>query len=129
MAPRTRVSASSEQAVKPPVEFHPSCVVDGNAYLTGTHTITIGANSVIHPKARLNSTNGPIAIGESCIISERSLIQASDSSGIVVGDGVLVECNAILEGKDVGEGTDVEVGAKVGKGAVVGKVRNSGKEG
>ena len=74
-------------------------------------------------RAKLNSTNGPITIGESCLISERSLIQAADSNGIVLGDAVLVECNAILEGKEIGEGTDVEVGAKIGKGAVVGKVR------
>ncbi|KAF8476224.1 trimeric LpxA-like protein [Kalaharituber pfeilii] len=121
MPPRTRASAAAEPVTRPPVEFHASCVVDGSAQLTGTYLIRIGANSIVHPKARLNSTNGPITIGESCIINERCLIQAADASGIVLGDGVLVECNTIIEGKEVREGTDVEVGVRIGKGAVVGK--------
>ena len=124
MPPRTRTSAPIEPAAKPPVDLHPACVIDGNAQLIGTYLIRIGANTIIHPKARLNSTNGPITIGESCIISERSLLQASDQSGLVVGDAVLIECNAIVEGKEVREGTDVEVGVKIGKGAIVGKVRS-----
>ena len=124
MPPRTRTSASSaaDPVVRPPVELHPLCVIDGGAQLTGTNLIRIGSNTVIHPKARLNSLNGPITVGESCIIGERSLLQAADAEGLAIGDAVLVECNAVVEGKEVGEGTDVEVGVRIGKGAVVGKV-------
>lgn len=123
MPPRTRTSAPVEPAAKPPVDLHSACVIDGNAQLTGTYLIRIGANTIIHPKARLNSANGPITIGESCIVSERCLLQPSDQGGLVIGDAVLVECNAVVEGKEVKEGTDVEVGVRIGKGAIVGKVR------
>ena len=127
MPPRTRTSASAaaDPVVKPPVELHPSCVIDGTAQLTGTNLIRIGPNTIIHPKTRLNSSNGPITIGESCTIGERSLLQAADAGGLVIGDAVLVESNAVVEGKEVGEGTDVEVGARIGKGAIVGKVSYS----
>lgn len=119
---RTSASAAADPVAKPPVELHASCVIDGGAQLTGTNLIRIGSSTVIHPKARLNSSNGPITIGESCIIGERSLLQAADAGGLVIGDAVLVECNAVVEGKEVGEGTDVEVGVRIGKGAIVGKV-------
>ncbi|KAF8477359.1 hypothetical protein BDZ91DRAFT_647526, partial [Kalaharituber pfeilii] len=56
------------------------------------YLIRIGANTNVHPKARLNLINEPIIIGESCI-NERCLIQAADTGGMVVGNGVLVECN------------------------------------
>jgi len=122
MPPRTRPPASAEPVAKPPVDLHPTCIIDGNAQLTGTYLIRVGANTIIHPKARLNSSNGPITIGESCIISERCLLQAADTNGLVVGDAILIECNAIVEGREVREGTDVEVGVRIGKGAIVGKV-------
>ncbi|RPB23274.1 hypothetical protein L211DRAFT_857697 [Terfezia boudieri ATCC MYA-4762] len=110
MPPRTRPSASTEPVSKSPVDLHPACVIDGTAQLTGTYLIRVGANTIIHPKARLNSSNGPITIGESCIISERCMLQAADTNGLVVGDAVSIECNAVVEGREVKEGTDVEVG-------------------
>ena len=122
MPPRSRTSATVEQIAKPPVDLHPSCVIEGTAQLTGTHLIRIGANTIVHPRARLNSTHGPITIGEGCIISERCLIQPPDIGGVAVENGVLIECNAIVEGKEIREGTDVEVGVRIGKGAIVGKV-------
>lgn len=119
MPPRSRISV---EVPKPPVDFAPSIVVAETASLAGTHRIRIAANTVIHPRAKLNSALGPITIGRHCIISERTQITAPDSQGLTIGDGVVVEVNAVVEAREVGEGTAVEVGVRIGKGAVVGKV-------
>lgn len=119
MPPRSRISV---EVAKPPVDFAPSIVVAETASLAGTHRIRIAANTVIHPRAKLNSALGPITIGRHCIISERTQITAPDSQGLTIGDGVVVEVNAVVEAREVGEGTAVEVGVRIGKGAVVGKV-------
>ncbi|KAL0633397.1 hypothetical protein Q9L58_007710 [Maublancomyces gigas] len=118
MPPRSRISV---EVAKPPVDFAPSIVVAETASLAGTHRIRIAANTVIHPRAKLNSALGPITIGRHCIISERTQITAPDSQGLTIGDGVVVEVNAVVEAREVGEGTAVEVGVRIGKGAVVGK--------
>lgn len=120
MPPKSR--PPTIELAKPPVDFSPSIVVAETALLTGTHRIRIASNTVIHPRAKLNSTLGPITIGSHCIISERTQITAQNAEGLTIGDGVIVEVNAVVEAKEIGEGTTVEVGVKVGKGAVVGKV-------
>jgi len=89
--------------------------------LVGTHIIRIGHNTVIHPRSKLNSTLGPITIGESCIINERTLIAAPNEAGITIEDGVVVETNAVVEASTVGEGVGIEVGVRIGKGAIVGR--------
>ncbi|KAL8652553.1 MAG: hypothetical protein Q9210_002622, partial [Variospora velana] len=87
------------------------------------------------------TTNGPVTIGESCVVNEKAVIgltttfestpdeqqeqqqqQGHDGdASVVLENHVVVESKALVEGATVGEGTVVEVGAKVGKGAVVGK--------
>lgn len=124
MPPRPR---PSEVASKPPTALASSVVIADTASLTGTYPINIGANSVIHPRAKLASAHGPITIGEHCIICERTLISPADTAGVSVGDGTVVEVNAVLEGS-VGEGCVVEVGARVERGAKIGKVRLSCKQ-
>ncbi|KAH0611966.1 uncharacterized protein H6S33_010018 [Morchella sextelata] len=107
--------------IKPPVDFSPSIVLADSASLTGTHRVRIASNTVVHPRAKLNSTLGPITIGRSCIIGERTQLVAPDAQGLTIGDGVVVEVNALVEAREVGEGSTVEVGVRVGKGARVGK--------
>src|SRR5271163_2909031 len=115
-------------APKPPTSVASTLVIAENASLTGTHLITLGPSTVIHPRAKLNSTYAPITVGSNCIISERSLIglQSSPSDnereGVVIENGVVVEVGAIVEARRVGEGSLIEINAKIGKGAVLGKV-------
>jgi dynactin-6 len=126
MASSKRVSIMP--APKPPFSCAPNIVIAENASLTGTHPISVGPQSVIHPRTKLNSTYAPITIGSSCIISERSMIglQSAPSDyqtkGVVIGNGVVVEVGAVVEAMEVGEGCVIEVNARVGKGAVIGKV-------
>lgn len=115
-------------APKPPTSLSSTLVIADNASLTGTHLITLGSNTVVHPRTKLSSAFAPIKIGSGCIISERSSVglqsePAEDGrEGVVIDNGVIVEVGAVVEAKRVGEGCVIEVNAKIGKGAVVGKV-------
>jgi len=114
-------------APKPPTSLASSLVIAEQAGLTGTHLITLGSNTVIHPRTKLSSAYAPVTVGSSCIICERSQVglqsgPAEDQrQGVVIGNGVIIEVGAIVEASAVGEGTIIEVNSKVGKGAVLGK--------
>ena len=77
---RQRVSSSSHQQSGPapppraPVSVHSTTTVSETATFHGTHPITIGSGTVIHPRARLYSFEGPIQIGDGCIIGEKTII-------------------------------------------------------
>ncbi|CAF9931727.1 MAG: hypothetical protein HETSPECPRED_008178 [Heterodermia speciosa] len=114
------------RSVGPPTAIHPAAVVSNAASLKGTQPVSVSANSIIQPRARLISTHGPITIGERCIIAERAVLGLQsqaivDGSGVVLGNGVVIESGATVQGS-LEEGSLVEVGAVVGKGSVVGKV-------
>lgn len=116
---------------KPPVNFSSSLIISDNAILTGTHSITIQSETVVHPRCRFESSQGSILVGRRCIIQERAHIGAPgeggdspNAGGVVLGDYVQVEVGVVIEtgGTDIGEGTLIQVGSKIGKGAKVGKV-------
>jgi len=98
-----------------------------SASLTGSHQVTIGANTIVHPRSKLSSAYGPVRVGSSCIISERSTIglptELLDHSkdGVTLEDGVVVEVGAVVEARIVGEGSLIEINAKIGRNAVLGK--------
>jgi len=120
-------SSGMPSAPKPPTSLAPSLVIADLASLTGTHLITLGAKSVVHPRGRLNSTYAPITVGSNCILSERSSIGfqspplTDQEQGVVIGDFVVIESGAVIEAKKIGDGSLIEVNAKIGKGAVLGK--------
>ncbi|KAK7446870.1 transferase hexapeptide domain-containing protein [Colletotrichum acutatum] len=120
--------AVSNQGPRPPVSFSSSLTVADSAILVGTHSITIQSESVLHPRSKLETTNGSILIGRRCIIHERAHIgKVGDddaSGGISLGDYVTVEVGAIIEagGTDIGTDTVVGVRSRIGNGAVIGKV-------
>ncbi|KAG4443824.1 hypothetical protein IFR05_000724 [Cadophora sp. M221] len=112
---------------KPPTKLSSSLVIAEQTALAGTHLITLGSNTVIHPRTKLNSGYAPISVGSNCIISERSQIglqsdpPEDDEYGVVIENGVVVEVGATVEARRIGEGSVIEVNARIGKGAVVGK--------
>ncbi|KAK3333733.1 trimeric LpxA-like protein [Cercophora scortea] len=132
---RHSILPPAQSGPKPPVQFSSSITIADSAILIGTHPITISTESVIHPRARLDSLGGRITIGRRCIVHERSTVGAvgteggsrskreEQPNGVTLGDYVTVEVNASIETGDtvVGEGTHVGVGSKIGGGAVVGK--------
>lgn len=67
-------STSSSSSSRPPVTLAQTTHLDPGAYVRGTHAITVGEHSLIHPRAQLVAVRGPISIGERCIISEKCVI-------------------------------------------------------
>lgn len=117
----------SQAGPRPAVKIAPSVTIDGAAHLTGSHPIGIGAESVIHPRAKLNSLGGRITVGRRCIVEERATLGAPSAEarqGVTLGDYVVVHVDAVVEagGTVVQDGAVIGVGARVGKGAVIGKV-------
>ena len=77
---RIPTASSSPRA---PVTAHATATIAETVVFQGTHPITIGAETVIHPRARIYSFDGPAIIGEGCIISEKSTIGAAPLSSPV----------------------------------------------
>ena len=134
-APSRRDStAPSRPALsKPTTTIYPSAIVAEKAILTGPHRITIGANSAIHPFAKIVSNGGPVTIGENVIIKERAIVGIADNGGevdmretgngeVVLEDSVTIESSAVVEASTIGEGSTIDVGARAGAGARIGKV-------
>ena len=134
-APSKRVSSATTKPSlsKPPTTIHPSAVVAEKAILTGPHPITIGANAVIHPFARIVSNAGPVTIGQNVIVNEKAVVGtagSADEVGLVegmikeavLGDNVTIESSVVVEASTIGEGSTIEIGARVRSGARIGKV-------
>lgn len=116
---------------KPPVNFSSSLIISDNAILQGTHSITLQAETVVHPRCRFESNEGSILIGRRCIIHERAHIGAraqdiatARSGGVSLGDYVQIEVGSVIEcgGTEIGEGSIIQVGSRIGSGAKIGKV-------
>ncbi|KAI1194351.1 trimeric LpxA-like protein [Nemania serpens] len=132
-------SSSKRQSVLPrvhsgpkaPVNFSSSITIADSALLAGNHTININSESVVHPRAKLDSSHGRITIGRRCIVHERANIGAASADptpsesrdGVIISDYASVEVGAVIEsgGTLIGEGCQVGVGSRVGRGAKLGK--------
>lgn len=75
-----RSSSSSHTPTGPPkapLKADPSATIADTAIFQGTYPVTIGAGTVIHPRARFYAFEGPISVGDGCIISEKAIIGAA----------------------------------------------------
>jgi dynactin-6 len=120
-----------------------------HAQITGTHPVTIGPNTVLHPHSKLSSAIAPVVLGEGCVVFERAKVgvgmgtegdaesrrssmaparssahvrESMRSEGTVLGRNVVVDSGAVVEAAEVGDGSVVEVGAVLGRGSIIGKV-------
>ncbi|KAL2261083.1 hypothetical protein VTK26DRAFT_4718 [Humicola hyalothermophila] len=135
----------SQAGPKPPVHFSSSITIADSALLSGTHQISVHSESVIHPRARLDSHLGRVSVGRRCLVYERAHLGAAPAGpsgaanpgpgiGAASGDGgdtggggvavvavrledyVVVEVGATVEGGE----TVLGEGTTVGVGARVG---------
>ncbi|KAK6541268.1 hypothetical protein TWF694_008631 [Orbilia ellipsospora] len=121
MAPkRSGATSSTSSTPLPPLSIDPTAVLSDAISFSGIYPITIGANSIIHPRCKLNSSDGPIIIGANCIISEKTHLIAPDIDGLVLGDFVLIEVNCSIQAARIGEGSSAEVGVRLGKASRIG---------
>ncbi|GAP88380.1 putative transferase hexapeptide domain-containing protein [Rosellinia necatrix] len=130
-AKRQSVLPRVQSGPKAPVNFSSSITISDSALLTGNHTINISSESVVHPRAKLDSANGRVTIGRRCIVHERTNIGAASADptpsesrdGVLISDYVTVEVGATIEsgGTVISEGCHIGVGSRIGKGAKIGK--------
>jgi carbonic anhydrase/acetyltransferase-like protein (isoleucine patch superfamily) len=132
-------SSSSSSIPKPPVSTHSTATVSDLATFQGTHPVTIGEGTIIHPRAKLLSFEGPIVIGDGCIIGEKAVVgggspsrSTSSSSSkpaeqqhatpTILENSVLIGPLATVSvGAHVRSAATVDTSALVGRGARIGK--------
>lgn len=81
--PNTHRSSSSSTPTGPPkapLKADATATIADTAVFQGTYPVTIGAGTIIHPRARFYAYEGPIYIGDGCIISEKAVIGAATST-------------------------------------------------
>eukprot|EP00941_MAST-03F_sp_MAST-3F-sp1_P002498 g2498.t1 len=90
--------------------------------IEGTHSITIGQGTVVHPKAVLRALKGPIIIGETNIIEERVEIVNNNENGtpLQIGNFNILEVGSRCQSSVVGNCNVFEVNSVIGPRAVVG---------
>ncbi|KAJ5231822.1 uncharacterized protein N7469_006410 [Penicillium citrinum] len=75
-----RTSSTPSGPPKAPVKADPTTTISDTVIFQGTHPVTIGANTVIHPRVRFYSFEGPIVIGDGCIIGEKTIFGTAPTS-------------------------------------------------
>jgi len=117
-------SGAGGASLRSSIKIAPGAVVCGECELRGD--ITIGAKTVIHPRARILAEAGPIIIGESNLIEELSCIcnrrSAEDAapggteSLLIIGNNNVFEVGSRCEALKVGDSNVLEVRSFVGRG-------------
>ncbi|CAI7629787.1 unnamed protein product [Penicillium discolor] len=73
-------SSHSSGPPKAPLKADPTATIADTVVFQGRHPVTIGAGTVIHPRAKFYAYEGPIVVDDGCIISEKAVIGAPPSS-------------------------------------------------
>jgi carbonic anhydrase/acetyltransferase-like protein (isoleucine patch superfamily) len=76
---RSSSSSHSSGPPKAPLKADATATIADTVVFQGTYPVTIGAGTVVHPRARFYAYEGPIYIGDSCIICEKAVIGAAPS--------------------------------------------------
>ena len=79
----TRSSSGSHTPTGPPkapLKADPTATISDTVVFQGKHPVTIGAGTVIHPRVRFYAYEGPIMVGDGCIIGEKTIIGAAPTS-------------------------------------------------
>jgi len=75
--------------------------------------VTIGAGSIVHPKAAILAIVGPIIIGSGCIIEESAIILNRRKEVMRIGDDNLFEIGCRIECPSIGDANTVSTRARV----------------
>jgi len=102
------------------IQLASGCVVCTEAVLQGE--ITLGAGTVVHPRAHIIAESGPIVIGENNLIEENAYIinrQKPTTDGkpftLTIGNANVFEIGSRCEASRVGDNNIVETLAVVGR--------------
>ncbi|EJC98242.1 trimeric LpxA-like protein [Fomitiporia mediterranea MF3/22] len=97
--------------IKDKYTIHSKAIVCQDVELKGE--ITIGANTIVHPKASIFAIAGPIYIGSSNIIEENTVIVNRRREPMRIGDDNLIEIGARVECPSIGDGNTICTKARV----------------
>jgi carbonic anhydrase/acetyltransferase-like protein (isoleucine patch superfamily) len=97
---------------------HPSAYVAPNAVLCGD--VEIGADCRILFGAVLTAEDGPVRVGERCIVMENAVLRGRAAHPVQLGDGVLVGPHAHVNGAEAGDGAFIATGASLFPGSRLG---------
>ncbi|KAL4742472.1 trimeric LpxA-like protein [Aspergillus similis] len=123
---QTQAQSGGAPRVPAKTSADPSAVIAEQTYFCGPYSISIGRGTIIHPRVRICATEGPIRIGDGCIISEKSVIgtypppavpadSTSSGSGSIGEERSIVISNNVI----IGLQAVVHPGARVHSFAVV----------
>ncbi|KAJ5206294.1 hypothetical protein N7491_003087 [Penicillium cf. griseofulvum] len=77
---RSSSSSHSSGPPKAPLKADPTATIADTVVFQGRYVVTIGAGTVIHPRAKFYAYDGPIIVGDGCIICEKAVIGAPPTS-------------------------------------------------
>ncbi|GMT32479.1 hypothetical protein PFISCL1PPCAC_23776 [Pristionchus fissidentatus] len=106
-------------AEQPKIDIHPRAVVCNEVTITGE--VTIGSDCVVHPKAIIRATRGPIIIGDRNLIEETALIENSNEDGapLVIGEDNYFEIGSVVRARSIGARNIFGIQCVVGSEVVV----------
>lgn len=118
------------------LSIHPTAIVADRANIGGNYPITIDARAIVHPFARLDSSAGPIEIGEAAVVWEKAMVgatpvptpnapaiatQNSEPKRTIIGAFASIHPHStVYSGSTIGVHASVEVSAIVGARAILG---------
>lgn len=106
----------------PKLQIDKSATVSSDIRVLGNYPVTLGANTVVHPRAVFAATNGPIHIGENNLIEELVRFENLGNSGgaMEISGFNHFHPGAKIMAKEIGERNVFESFSEVGKDASVG---------
>lgn len=130
-APESQPTAAQS---KPPVSISSQCHLDPACYVKGSHLLTIERDAVLHPRCRLYTDQGSIAISQGCMLNERCILGLDkDLNPAIPHDLTDTEFNIKIGARTtlgssvkiqppstIGEAVVLEAGVVVSPGCVVG---------
>ncbi|EMD35252.1 hypothetical protein CERSUDRAFT_116066 [Gelatoporia subvermispora B] len=98
-------------AMRDKITIHSRAVVPQDAELKGD--ITIGAGTIVHPKATIFAAAGPIVIGSGCILEEAVILVNRRKEVMRIGDDNLFEVGCRVESPSIGNMNTISARARV----------------
>ena len=99
------------------LSIDPTAVVCKDATLFGD--VTIGPNTVVHPKCKIDGSAGAIVIGADNIIEEKVVICSTETGTMEIGSGNSFRVGAECFAKKVGNHNIFEIKSHVGKDVII----------
>lgn len=120
-APPTTTPPAAAPAPSQP-KVHDTAHVADKASLVLGHALSIGAQCVLHPFAKVDASHAPVTIAEQCVLWEKTVVGAAPADG-ADGNGAVTEVGKLVT---ISPHVIVEAGAQIGDGVTLGPLSRVG---